>query len=492
MKTTQRRTSNLRENMLYLTLTTLAITVTTMIIALYNPIGRMASWFDADARALMLQQRAATLPARVLLHYGLIAVLITGFAGLSYYAVQWARLRSRLIHRRDGLAPLVLTPNGLYDPDRDNPGAHPVVTMGALRVQQTAAARYMLTSEAQQAPQGSQPALDDGLAPAKIELPELITLGEVLTWPPTIEKLALGVSADGPVTASLHDLMHILAVGSSGWGKSKLLALLIAQLAQAPEAFDVAAIDVSGSAFNAIRAWERLIYPVAREPEEAIAILTTLRDEIDHRKERFETQPLAEKLPDYNRLAADPLTPIVCFIDEGTDLLDNDGVAKPLKRLLQVGRQYGVYVFATGQSATSDVIATSTRNNFSSRFVFHVESKNYVRVVLGRSEAPPQQKGRALVRLMGQQITEIQVPYVARRELFQRIRGGGPRGPMPEVDIAQAQIIEDDPSLPDAERARLLDSQGLSMNQIQQRLFGATGGNYYYQVRDFLRSNNQN
>lgn len=473
----------------YIALTAICVAIITIMIALYNPWGRIATWFDADARALLLQQRAATLPARVILQYGLIAVMIGALAGLSFYAVQWARLRSRLIHRRDGLAPLVLTANGIYDPDRDNAGAHPMVTMAALKVQQTAAARAMLTADATQPQQDPQPALVEEI-PAEIELPTEIALSEVLTWQPTIERIALGVSVDGPVTASLHDLMHVLAVGSSGWGKSKFLALIIAQLAQAPEAFDVAAIDVSGSAFNAIRSWKRLIYPVARDPEEAIAILTTLRNEIDRRKELFEAQPLADKLPSYNRLVDDPLNPIVCLIDEGTDLLDNDGVAKPLKRLLQVGRQYGVYVLATGQSATADVIATSTRNNFSSRFVFHVESSNYVRVVLGRTEEPPQEKGRALVRLEGQRIEEVQVPLVSRRELFQRIQGGGPRGPIP--DIASAEVIEDDPRLPNDERARLLHGQGVSLNQIQNRLFGATGGNYYYQVREFLSSNNQN
>ena len=473
----------------YIALTAVCVAIITIVIALYNPWGRIATWFDADARALMLQQRTATLPARVLLQYGLIAVALGGLGGLSYYAVQWARLNARLIHRRDGLAPLVLTPNGLYDPDRDNPGAHPLVTMAALRVQQTAAARAMLTAEPTSAAQ--PPALvndEQSLAPAEIELPTEIGLREVLTWPPTIERLALGVSTDGPVAASLHDLMHILAVGSSGWGKSKFLALIIAQLAQAPEAFDVAAIDVSGSAFNVIRSWNRLRYPVAREPEEAIAILETLRAEIDHRKELFEAQPLADKLPTYNDLAEEPLTPVVCLIDEGTDLLDNDGVAKPLKRLLQVGRQYGVYVFATGQAATADVIATSTRNNFSSRLVFHVESQNYVRVILGRSEEPPQQKGRALVRLEGRQIDEIQVPLVSRRELFQSIRGGGPREPIP--DIASAPVYEDDPELPDDERIRLLHAQGLPSYEIEQRVFGHSGGSAYRKVKSVITNLN--
>lgn len=112
-----------------------------------NTVGEIAAWIDPEARALMLQEEAAMLPARVnaqkwallagiVLRWLLIVILAAGaFVGLT-----WAWRASRRHYARDGLYPVIEVQNGsFYDPNRDNAGASPLVAAGALAVQERAA-----------------------------------------------------------------------------------------------------------------------------------------------------------------------------------------------------------------------------------------------------------------------------------------------------------------------------------------------------------------
>ena len=87
---------------------------------------------------------------------------------------------------------------------------------------------------------------------------------------PTLDNLLIGVKMNEdtyqlePVTASLHDMMHTLVVGASGWGKSTWLKSMLWQFAMTQDPLQVACIDNAGSALNALRGWDRLRYPIAR------------------------------------------------------------------------------------------------------------------------------------------------------------------------------------------------------------------------------------
>jgi hypothetical protein len=85
----------------------------------------------------------------------------------------------------------------------------------------------------------------------------------------------------------------------------------------------------------------------------------------------------------------------------------------------------------------------------------------------------------------------MQTPYVTREEVQTVLETGTPARviDVEAVEVGRGQVIEDDPSLSDEERIRLLHEQGVSLNQIQRRVYGGVGGNYYYRVKAVLGDN---
>jgi hypothetical protein len=318
-----------------------------------------------------------------------------------------------------------------------------------------------------------------------VQWPKVVDLrGQFADREPTLNDLVVGVYPDESglqrLSASIHDLMHVLCVGASGWGKSSWLRGLLWQLARAREPVEVVAIDVSGSEFNPLRNWEKLRYPVAREPQEAAALLEATSQEIARRKELYEACPLATKLTEYNDMADEPLSPWVILIDEGTSLLNDGNVGDGLRRGVQQARQYGLYYVVSGQSANHRVIETQTRDQFSTRLCFRT-SPTSSRVVLDDGGASDiRNKGRALAQLVGRELQEIQGLYVDKGEFIKALAGGGPRFPMPEVDGNGHGNGSQE------RRIRELSAQGLSKRQICLDVFGYTGGKAFETVSRVL------
>jgi DNA segregation ATPase FtsK/SpoIIIE-like protein len=309
----------------------------------------------------------------------------------------------------------------------------------------------------------------------EINLPEMVKLADIAPSP-TLKNLTLGVSQNGVITASLYDLMHVLAVGASGFGKSAFLRALVWQIAQVPENVGVVAIDINGSEFNIIRNWARLLYPVARTTQEAIATLQAVGGEIERRKGLYEQHPSAYDLPSYNTQAQEALlSPIVVLADEATNLLNQDGIGDPLREVTQTARQYGIYLLLAGQSAKHSVIDTQTRDNFSSRLCFHTSPASY-RTVLGQSVDDVTTRGRAWAQLTGATLQQVQCPYVTRQEVQQVLGVGTPQN---ALDLESVRPQPNDM----VQRIRELRDHGKSMNAIQQELFGYTGGNAYNTVK---------
>ena len=236
---------------------------------------------DSQSREIDLIQQRALLPWKIASQkawYGIKILSIAGtFVFVSYtlyymlqVALKWLDMKSRLIKPKDGLFPIVNLGNfALYDPNRDNVGAHPLITLSALDVQKQAALKaekLTVKQEKKMIPQSNQNVITQELLPDMIELSKVCKSS-------SLDSLIIGQSQNNLLTASIHDLMHVLAVGASGWGKSVFLLQLIYQLAQAKESLEVCLIDINGSAFNALQNWNKLRYPVARTTQDAIAVL---------------------------------------------------------------------------------------------------------------------------------------------------------------------------------------------------------------------------
>jgi len=259
---------------------------------------------------------------------------------------------------------------------------------------------------------------------------------------PSIHNLIVGVrptEAGGldVVTRSLNDLMHVLAVGASGWGKSTWLRSFLYQLARAQEPVEVCAIDTSGSALNALRGWGKLRYPVARTAADACAVLDQVSGEIENRRRMYEQHPHAENLREYNAASGQNMPPWVIVADESTHLLHHKGMGDPLRDVVQTARQYGVYLLMAGQSAHSKVIDSEIRDQFSSRLCFHTSPPSSRTVLDDSGAADLHEKGRAMVQLVGTELLELQGPWVSKEDFTRALSNGGPRHAMP-VTLATA------------------------------------------------------
>jgi hypothetical protein len=222
------------------------------------------------------------------------------------------------------------------------------------------------------------------------------------------------------VTQKLEDMMHTLFVGRTNRGKSNGLLALLAALVATEEPFWVLAIDVSGSKLNMLSLWDRMMYPVAKDLDAAMILLTVvIGAEIKRRQALYEQVPEADNLSTYNRYKPEGM-PILehglLIIDEGTLLLQEKGIGKVLAKVILGMRQYGLYAMITAHSANATVFDTVLRPSCPTRIVYDTEKRG-MKIALEVSkldrELPPV-RGRAFVRLTEgyHSVIEMQSPCI--------------------------------------------------------------------------------
>jgi hypothetical protein len=440
--------------------------------------------------------------------FGLLGLGLAGWA-----AAAWIKKRAgrpELIQAVNGIYPVVNVNGVLVDLNR-LPGYGASVMRGRLILPPITPEQLMVTAAALEVQRtAAAPAHQAGITtPPVIEqpqqvaqsaaLPSRLSLSSILPPVVSLDNITLGatLSEQGelePVTASLHELMHTLAIGASGWGKSTWLRGFLYQLAITPDELRVVAIDCSGSEFNPLKNWKRLVYPVARDNEAAIQALTGVQAEIARRKALYEVYPLATKLDEYNRLAGEDLPPWVVVCDESTALLNLPKIGDVLRETVQTARQYGIYVLLAGQSANYTVLPTQARDNFSSRLCFRTSRVSSKVVLDDRGAEKLTQPGRGLLLLPGHELTEIQAGFISREEFFAALVSGGPSGPLPTppdtepeaVDWVRFEALDDD-----ADKVLYLYQCGLSKSKIERKVYGHNGGYAYRQIKQILDDSGQ-
>ena len=329
-----------------------------------------------------------------------------------------------------------------------------------------------------------------------IAWPATVTLGDLFRdRRPSIHDLVVGAypTENGlqVISDSLHNLMHVLTVGASGWGKSTWLRAFLWQIAKATEPCEVIAVDVNGSEFNVLRGWGKLRYPVARDVPEAVALLGAVSGEIADRKRLYESYaPIATTLNEYNEATGANVAPWVVVVDEGTSLLNQPGISEPLRAAVQTARQYGIYILLAGQSANHSVINTQTRDQFSTRLCFHT-SPISSRVILDDSGAGSLAvKGRALCQMVGRELCELQGPFIDREAFMRALGNGGPKLAMPVIEgpSLERPRLADDPE--NINQVLALHRAGESDTAIARQVFGHGTTFYIGIVREILEQHN--
>lgn len=252
---------------------------------------------------------------------------------------------------------------------------------------------------------------------APMSLPEYVDLASHMAHPPSLRSLFLGIGRypDGqvkPVSAPLGRLVHIAAGGSSGFGKSTFMLALAYQTLNAREAPQLVFLDAKGSTFTAFDGHPHLLYPLASEPADILAVLEALVGEMKRRQKQFAGWRGVADLEQYNKVAAEPLPQIVCYFDEFGLVADHKEIAGKTKRLIQACRSAGISIIAGAQTWKADEISTALRANLSTSVQFYARSKSQSRILLEDSAAASiTRPGQAFAVLPGQPgLIELQTP----------------------------------------------------------------------------------
>lgn len=305
--------------------------------------------------------------------------------------------------------------------------------------------------------------------------PTEVPLKSVVTEP-DIGALTLGVTIgdDGQretVKADMSKLVHIAVGGSSGWGKSVFLRSLAYQLALSQTPVDLALIDLEGATFAPFARCGRLLWPVADTEKDALAIFRELTREMDKRKELYNEHPGVDSIAAYNARADEPLTPLVCLVDEATALLGDKAVEGALRTLALRARKYGLWLVLGGQDWKASSLDTAIRNQLSSRIQFKAMSASQSRVLLERGGAEELDvAGRAWAVIPGKSPFMMQAPFINSNVIMADVSNGGARFPMPEAGGnggTNSEMVR---------RIKELAAQGVSKRQICLDVFGYTGG----------------
>ena len=208
--------------------------------------------------------------------------------------------------------------------------------------------------------------------------------------------VALGRDISGNVIcADLAKMPHLLIAGTTGSGKSVCMNTMIVSLLfnAAPDEVRMLMVDPKQVEFSLYNGVPHLEIPVVTDARKAAGALTWAVGEMEKRYKLLSERG-ARDIGAYNDLAAragdfDPITRIVIFIDELSDLMmiAPKEVEDSICRLAQKARAAGIHLVIATQRPSVDVITGLIKANIPSRIALSVSSQVDSRTILDMSGA---------------------------------------------------------------------------------------------------------
>ncbi|NJN84898.1 MAG: DNA translocase FtsK [Caldilineaceae bacterium] len=170
------------------------------------------------------------------------------------------------------------------------------------------------------------------------------------------------------------DVAHVLVAGTTGSGKTALARTLLCSLAMfnPPDELSIILVDPKGRGFGPLSALPHVKHGIISEPDEAVARLGALGQEMERRDHAGVSRPV-----------------IVVAVDEIADIYQTGGsdFEKALGRIAQRGRQAGIHLIGCTQKPTASLIGSSVIANFPVRLVGAVASKDEARYATGVTDS---------------------------------------------------------------------------------------------------------
>lgn len=251
--------------------------------------------------------------------------------------------------------------------------------------------------------------------------------------------ISLGVDIAGvPQFADLAKMPHLLVAGTTGSGKSVgLNAMVLSLIARkTPQELKLVMIDPKRIEFAAYNNQKYMLYPVARDTEDALTALENLAAEMERRYGLFE-ENLVRNIKEYNKSADEALPYIVCVIDEFADLTAaNKEISQLVQRLAQKARAAGIHLIIATQRPSVDVVTGVVKANFPTRLAYKVASGADSRTVLDMSGAEDLiGRGDALFLAANGELTRVHGAYVSDGEIDAMLKPFRAKVPaMPKVE----------------------------------------------------------
>lgn len=256
----------------------------------------------------------------------------------------------------------------------------------------------------------SMPLLPETVLPDFVRIEDYVQSGNV-----TLRNLVLGVGMNNEIIrGSLRELSHIGVAGTSRWGKSIFLQVLLYQILVAREKVDLYLSDLGGTTYV------DLGIPYADDVASTEKMTMNLWDRAMERKALFQaTGQGIRSLDIYNQIA-DPLPYVVFACDEVTAIFsESKRLQHTLKNLVLYAGKYGIELILSGQNWKSTNVDSTLRDQFSSRFQFKAMDRYQASMLISDSGADEiNVKGRcyAWIPERGETI-QMQAPFIETETL---------------------------------------------------------------------------
>lgn len=230
-------------------------------------------------------------------------------------------------------------------------------------------------------------------------------------------RVPVGETRKGLIYHDFEKTPHIIVAGTTGFGKSQYLKMLVTTLIQQqPENVRLNLIDLKGG--TAFQRFANLtqIENYGRNPEEAREILLSVQENMNEMLNRVveggfeDVQEAGIKERHY------------VIVDEAADIAGDPVSMEIVSDIARRGRGAGYRLVYCTQYPTNQTIPSQVRPNIGARVCFLLKTNIQSRAVLdeGGAEDLPEIRGRAIYQLNKNII--VQTPYITNDEINDRIQ----------------------------------------------------------------------
>lgn len=263
-------------------------------------------------------------------------------------------------------------------------------------------------------------------------------------------EIIIGQSMKGKIRHDFSKIPHMIVSGTTRYGKTVFLKLLISSLLQIqPERVQFALFDLKGGlAFGRFENLKQTLF-LCGDIHESYNQLSELKNETDYRMRLFREKGIEkiEQMPKLKR--------IFVIIDEAARLAkkgytgDEYKTRKKCETILEeiaaIGGALGIHLVFCTQYPTADVLPRQIKQNVDSKLCFRLQTVKGSEVVLdqgGAEKLPYGLKGRAIY--LTDDIQYVQVPHIQDEQIERILKK---RGEYVEQDSGEGATSRENPSI---------------------------------------------